>query len=429
MDALILKGGGVKGLAFAGAARELQAHFEFQAFVGTSAGAVAASLLAAGASGEDLEGELRRKPFRDFLDGSTWAAFINIPMYGGIHPGLTLTNWIREELFRLLGKYNEVLMKDLPRRAVIYAAQANRDAITFDTRGERSDSAVHAAVRCSLSIPYFFQPQQLDGQWVYDGGMLNNFPLEIFLNQERQRCPEKHLTFIALYLGKARPPPLKRGFQFPKLLSIWIDRNDRDVIERFRSQTILIDTDPIGTIDFNLTEEEKTFLVLIGRASALEFLQGRGLLDEPQIQSLELMKAQAEKLREAIVQERTSHRSSIWRRYIATALASLAAAVAIFAAVLYLYAPVPCPARVLWPATVQKGNNGGDYRVQVDFTRGREKIDPRACGREYWAAADSTNDLSGQKWVYLLDAMGNRLSPALPPYIENSDGTLRPSDQ
>jgi hypothetical protein len=38
VDALIMKGGGVKGLAFAGAVRELQAHFQFQAFVGTSAG-------------------------------------------------------------------------------------------------------------------------------------------------------------------------------------------------------------------------------------------------------------------------------------------------------------------------------------------------------------------------------------------------------
>jgi predicted acylesterase/phospholipase RssA len=125
VDALILKGGGVKGLAFAGALRELENYFDFQSFVGTSAGAIAAALLAAGASGADLEKRLRQKSFRDFLDGSTLTAFITIPLFGGIHPGLALSNWIRQELFRLLSKHNEVYMEDLPKRAVIYASQRN----------------------------------------------------------------------------------------------------------------------------------------------------------------------------------------------------------------------------------------------------------------------------------------------------------------
>jgi predicted acylesterase/phospholipase RssA len=121
-----LKGGGVKGLAFAGTRRELEGYFEFQAFLGTSAGAVAAALLAAGASGADVEAELRRKSFRDFLDGRTWAAFFTIPLFGGIRPGFALTDWVRGQLFRLLKKYNEVYMKDLPKRGVIYASQENR---------------------------------------------------------------------------------------------------------------------------------------------------------------------------------------------------------------------------------------------------------------------------------------------------------------
>jgi len=204
-NALILKGGGVKGLAFAGAVRELQEHFEFETYVGTSAGALAAALLAAGASAANLETELRAKPFRDFLDGNNWTFFVTIPLYGGIHRGLALSNWIRDKLFSYLGKYNEVAMQDLPKRAVIYASQANRDPVTFDKIGEHKDSAVHTAVRCSLSIPYFFQPEKLDSQPVYDGGLLNNFPVEIFLTQERKRQREEP-DFIAIYLGPIAPP-------------------------------------------------------------------------------------------------------------------------------------------------------------------------------------------------------------------------------
>jgi Patatin-like phospholipase len=335
IDALILKGGGVKGLAFAGAVRELQENFDFDTFVGTSAGAVAAALLAAGASGARLEEKLRRKPFRDFLDGNMWTAFFDILFNGGIHPGLTLTNWIRRELFELLGRSNEVYMKDLPKRAVIYASQRDRGPVTFDKIGAHDDSTVHAAVRCSLSIPYFFQPQRLDHNWVYDGGLLNNFPLEIFLDQERLRCPDKHPSFIALYLGSARPPDLKGGRQLSGLLSIWIDRNDRDVIERYRSNTIIIDTEPIGTIDFNLGDEEKDFLVIAGRASALEVLRSRDLLDEARLQSVEPMRAEAERLR-AVIEGKRKRRKSVWRQFLARTLAGVGIVFAVLAATISL---------------------------------------------------------------------------------------------
>ena len=328
IEALILKGGGVKGLAFAGAVQELEEHFEFQTFVGTSAGAIAAALLAAGATGANLEQKLRKKSFRDFLDGWSCAAFVTIPLFGGIHPGLTLSNWIRDELWELRKKHNEVYMKDVhPKRAVIYASQAARGEITFDTDGERADAAVHAAVRCSLSIPYFFRPQYIDQQWVYDGGLLNNFPVEIFLAQEANRAPARHPDFIALYLGTIKPPPLKLASQAPAILSLLIERNDRDVIERYRNKTIVIDTDPIGTIDFNLTDEEKDFLILVGRAAALEFLQARGLTD---LREAFVARDKAEHLRERIMSYRRRRR---WLLFLPRLLVKTFAALAAFFAI------------------------------------------------------------------------------------------------
>lgn len=57
---LIMKGGGVKGLAFAGAIEVLvEEGFHFDTFVGTSAGSVGAVLLAAGYSPAQLQSVLR----------------------------------------------------------------------------------------------------------------------------------------------------------------------------------------------------------------------------------------------------------------------------------------------------------------------------------------------------------------------------------
>jgi predicted acylesterase/phospholipase RssA len=95
-----MKGGGVKGLAFAGAIQELEKYYRFDTFVGTSAGAVAAALLAAGASGIALETELREKPFRDFLDASR---LLRVPFtlfaLGG-HPGDEVVNWTSRQLYK-----------------------------------------------------------------------------------------------------------------------------------------------------------------------------------------------------------------------------------------------------------------------------------------------------------------------------------------
>lgn len=155
-DALIMKGGGVKGLAFAGAVRELERIFDFHAFVGTSAGAIAAVLLAAGFTGEQLEQKLRRKSFRDFLDGKVWSAPVTFWFNRGLHPGYSFIDWLREQLHERLPKQSDVRMQDLPRRAVIYASTRDAGEIVFDTNGEHKETAVHTAARCSMSIPYFF---------------------------------------------------------------------------------------------------------------------------------------------------------------------------------------------------------------------------------------------------------------------------------
>jgi hypothetical protein len=68
----------------------------------------------------------------------------------------------------------------------------------------------------------------------------------------------------------------------------------------------------------------------------LDFLSARGLLDGPQLQPLEEMRAQAERLRAVITEERKRRPRSIWRKYIAKVLAGIAVVFALSAALLSL---------------------------------------------------------------------------------------------
>ena len=81
--AIVMKGGGVKGLAFAGALLELEKHFWFDRHVGTSAGAIAAVLLAAAYTPAELRELLLQKNFRDFMDAPSWQVPVNLAFRRG----------------------------------------------------------------------------------------------------------------------------------------------------------------------------------------------------------------------------------------------------------------------------------------------------------------------------------------------------------
>lgn len=65
----VFEGGGVKGIGLVGAVYEIEnAKYEFENIAGTSAGAIVASLLAAGYKSEEIKAELERLNYNDFKD-------------------------------------------------------------------------------------------------------------------------------------------------------------------------------------------------------------------------------------------------------------------------------------------------------------------------------------------------------------------------
>jgi uncharacterized protein YkwD len=75
------------------------------------------------------------------------------------------------------------------------------------------------------------------------------------------------------------------------------------------------------------------------------------------------------------------------------------------------------------PTTVTTSHDGSPYQVWTDFRRGKESINPAACGRQYWLKKDSSHYNNGIKFVYLVDGRGVCIVPFL--YRENSDGSLQ----
>jgi predicted acylesterase/phospholipase RssA len=283
IDTLILKGGGAKGLAFAGVVDVLeQCGYTFKTFVGTSAGAVGAVLLAAGYKAEELLDLLAKKEFADFKDAGFLRSIWNLFWSGGLYEGVTLRTWILESIrrkapFNSEKVFPELHMKDLkkavpPSDAIVFASHPVIGPLVFDSDDDNRDHPIDDAVRLSASIPLFFVPGMYGGDRIYDGGLLNNFPVEVYQRVRMRGSAGIPDDFLAVYLGSLGDDGVRR-FWFSEVWRILLQRDDRIILQKHEHRSIVVNTKPIETRHFRQSAEEKEWLVQQGRLSALTFIK------------------------------------------------------------------------------------------------------------------------------------------------------------
>ena len=284
--ALIMKGGGMKGLAYIGALQELRRYYSFDMYAGTSAGAITAALLGAGYTADELRSIMMETDFSAFLP-ERLSRLTNLIFYGGLYRGIRLTLWLDKLLATKLDSISQVVLGQLPIPVSVYACRRDKDAIIFDSFN-RASTPVSYAVRCSMSIPFFFTPEWSEGIYVFDGGMRHNYPVRALL----KKFPGK--KFIGLYLGEEvynpRAPSILRD-----VVNIAFEAMDEESLSEHRNSTIVIDTSPISTLNFQLSREEKEFLLLQGRAAARKFLKAQVLISEQEQNEAKAEAAEARK--------------------------------------------------------------------------------------------------------------------------------------
>ncbi|MDP2653408.1 MAG: patatin-like phospholipase family protein [Candidatus Omnitrophota bacterium] len=274
----VFEGGGVKGIALIGALKRLEEEgVVFGRVAGTSAGAITASLVAAGYRVDELKGIVWNKDFNDFADvrnlfKKKWYQVIGqfLPLFFpgtgyGIFDTKNFYEWIRGLLSQkevtdfksIKGKYLRIFAVDIVKQQLL----------KFD-RDVSPDMEVAEAVRRSMSIPFFFRAQQDQGAFVVDGGVLANYPIDTFND------PGGLATTIGLKLisdEQTLPPKIPSNI-FAYVLRIFetmqVAHERVHVEEAQWAKTVPIPTGKISTIDFNLKDEDKKFLWDSGYSAA-----------------------------------------------------------------------------------------------------------------------------------------------------------------
>jgi NTE family protein len=310
----VFQGGGVKGLGLVGALLQFEedARVEIAEWVGvagTSAGSIVACLLASGKTPAQLEELLLELDFSQFEDfgpgGVLIGGTLNLAEHHGLAHGETFHRWIDEQLngatFRAMRRDSppaegspyrlQMVATDITRKAMLVLPDDIGQYLNPQT-GEPfdpDDFKIADAVRMSMSIPYFFQPVILSHRdpvtgtetdsTIVDGGVLSNFPVWIFDTKEMQplrRTFGFHLVGGAGVGGGLNTVIHDLGWAVEEAVDIFHTATDAwDT--RFMShstvvRTCTISAGTIGTTDFELTREQKQWLLDSGRAGAKAFL-------------------------------------------------------------------------------------------------------------------------------------------------------------
>jgi NTE family protein len=269
--ALVLSGGGAKGYAHIGVLEIMDSlGLKPDLIVGTSIGAIIGALYASGYSGKQIDSTLRTLPIQKMI--RRYEPKVSSAL-GVLRP---LAVWEKGEQAYVLqtgavreSEVNSFLSSLLLRGNL--EARGNFDSLPIPFRAVATDVATRRAVvistgdlaravRASAAIPVVLRPLHIGDQWLVDGGIADNAPVEVARDLGARR------SWISL-LPFAGPDP--KTFDDPlTITSVLLNSLFLQDSITPENRDVLI-TNPTSSFgDLNFSRSATDSLIEIGRATA-----------------------------------------------------------------------------------------------------------------------------------------------------------------
>jgi NTE family protein len=295
---LVFEGGGVKGVAYVGALQVLGEHGlldDVTSVAGTSAGSITALAVALGYTPEEITTIILNLDFEQFLDGTFLSdakrLFEELGWYEGRYAECVFECMVNRKLGRPDASFldlharvgKEPGFRDL---SVVATDLDARKWVVMSHESERFASLPLArAARASMSIPFFFTAQEIDGQTFVDGGVLRNYPIDVFdgpidVFDEHPRADPGAPT-LGFFLGSLTggKPSTDLLVFAEQVLETLLDQQVLELCEdpgqkANRLRTAFLNPLDIGTTDFGITDAQKCELIRSGAEGTRAYLAG-----------------------------------------------------------------------------------------------------------------------------------------------------------
>jgi NTE family protein len=243
---------------------------------------------------------------------------------GGFYAANRFLSWLREKLNRgiyplergAFGKGNERNFGQMNLAQFKEATGVDLSLVASDTTGTSililnsrtaPDCPLVWAVRMSMSFPMLWQEvvwqpewgtyrgKDISGHTVVDGGMLSNFPIELFISDQKhvtnvmgeKTTDTQHVLGLLIDEGTEVPGATAEiapttGFEFGKLQTVqrvmklintMTQAHDKKVIDEYERLVIRLPAKGYGTIEFGMSENRREALVDAGRNAAIKFFR------------------------------------------------------------------------------------------------------------------------------------------------------------
>lgn len=240
---LVLSGGGAKGIAHVGVIKALEDNdIPIDYVTGTSMGAIVGSLYSCGWSPERMMSMFTSQDFLDWSTGTINKNYISYydvarpsPKWVSVNLSFKKEKSIASEILptslvsplpmnieflKIYGPYSEQCKENFNNLFVPFRCVASdvyhKHKVVF-SKGSLGD-----AVRASMSFPMVFRPIEVDGILLYDGGIYDNFPVNVM---EQDFNPD---FIIGVSVSGADSKPIQ-GDMYSQLEDMIIQNNDYTV--------------------------------------------------------------------------------------------------------------------------------------------------------------------------------------------------------
>lgn len=197
---VVLSGGGAKGVAHVGMLKALEENnIPIDYIAGTSMGAIIGGMYASGFSPDSIEKIVTSREFQSWalgtIDEEYNFYFKRLPDNASwVSTRFTIdTTWHHRLPVSLVSPVQMDFAGVQYLSAVNVVSQGNFDSLFVPFRCVAADierkeqvifrqGDIFQALRASMSFPFVFRPTRVDGRLLFDGGIYNNFPVDVMIN-------------------------------------------------------------------------------------------------------------------------------------------------------------------------------------------------------------------------------------------------------
>lgn len=294
VDTIVFEGSGINCISYVGVIEELEKLGilnRINNYSGCSSGSIISSLLALGADSKFIKDNLGLFN-TDFQDQKIYSTLYNLFGNYGFYKVKKIKSKIRR-IFKLIGRrltkgvhpditFNELANK-WNKNLILAVTDLNGGFCEYIGNGPGAKYGhlkICDVICASISIPFYFQPQKLNGRIYVDGALLDAYPISIWINNGSVGPQYNKIigvkTILQDMIKQSDSYQINNFGEYCLSIVRLYGRSmtQAHVPEWAWNRTIKIDVSDINTniFDFNLSQDKRNRLIKKGKESATSFL-------------------------------------------------------------------------------------------------------------------------------------------------------------